>query len=81
MVEQCARGCLDNGNIAGLTYRSGNRSSNINMSVNWAAAATYVFGAQSLKVGYQGALLYQQSNSITNSEYLQYRTTTACRIR
>ncbi len=74
MVEQCAGGCLDNGNIPGLTYRSGNRSSNINMSVNWAAAATYVFGAQSLKVGYQGALLYQQSNSITNSEYLQYRT-------
>ena len=74
VVEQCAGGCLANGNIPGLTYRSGNRSSNINMSVNWAAAATYVFGAQSLKVGYQGALLYQQSNSITNSEYLQYRT-------
>ena len=74
VVEQCARGCLDNGNIANLTYRSGNRSSNINMSVNWAAAATYVIGAQSMKFGYQGALLYQQSNSITNSQYLQYRT-------
>ena len=74
VVEQCARGCLDNGNIAGLTYRSGNRSSNINMSVNWAASATYVSGAQSMKFGYQGALLYQQSNSITNSQYLQYRT-------
>ena len=42
VVEQCATGCLANGNIPGLTYRSGNWSSNINMSVNWAAAATYV---------------------------------------
>ncbi|HVH29089.1 MAG TPA: TonB-dependent receptor [Vicinamibacterales bacterium] len=74
VVEQCATGCLANGNIPGLTYRSGNWSSNINMSVNWAAAATYVLGAQSMKFGYQGALLYQQSNNLTNSEYLQYRT-------
>ena len=27
-----------------------------------------------MKFGYQGALLYQQSNNLTNSEYLQYRT-------
>jgi carboxypeptidase family protein len=73
VVEQCARGCLDNGNIPGLTYRSANWSSNINMSVNWAAAGTYVFGAQSLKVGYQGALLYDERNSFTNSQFLQYR--------
>ena len=43
------------------------------MSVNWAAAATYVLGAQSLKFGYQGAFLYQQNNALTNSQYLQYR--------
>ena len=74
VVEQCAgAGCLANGNIPGLTYRSGNWSSNINMSVNWAAAATYVLGAQSLKFGYQGAFLYQQNNALTNSQYLQYR--------
>ena len=73
VVEQCAGGCLANGNIPGLTYRSGNWSSNINMSVNWAAAATYVLGAQSLKFGYQGAFLYQQNNALTNSQYLQYR--------
>ena len=70
VVEQCAGGCLANGNIPGLTYRSGNWSSNINMSVNWAAAATYVLGAQSLKFGYQGAFLYQQNNALTNSQYL-----------
>jgi hypothetical protein len=73
VVEQCARGCLDNGNIPGLTYRSGNWSSNINMSVNWAASATYVFGAHSLKTGYQGALLYDERNAFTNSQFLQYR--------
>ena len=31
------------------------------MSVNWSAAATYVLGAQSLKFGYQGALLYRRA--------------------
>ena len=59
VVEQCSVTCVNNGNIPGLTYRSPNWSSNINMSVNWNAAATYVLGAQSLKVGYQGALLYR----------------------
>ena len=35
VVEQCAGGLPStNGNIPGLTYRSGNWSSNINMSVN-----------------------------------------------
>ena len=43
------------------------------MSVNWSAAATYVLGAQSLKVGYQGALLYDERQNRTNNQYLQYR--------
>ena len=73
VVEQCAVSCANNGGIPGLTYRSPNWSSNINMSVNWNAAATYVIGAQSLKVGYQGALLYDERQSRTNSQYLQYR--------
>ena len=73
VVEQCANGCLNNGNIPGLTYRSGNWSSNINMSVNWGAAATYIVAAHNLKAGYQGALLYDERNSYTNSQFLQYR--------
>jgi hypothetical protein len=73
VVEQCAAGCAANGNIPGLTYRSGNWSSNVNMSVNWYAAASYVLGSQSLKVGYQAALLYDERKNYTNSEFLQYR--------
>ena len=73
VVEQCAVTCVNNGGIPGLTYRSPNWSSNINMSVNWNAAATYVLGAQSLKVGYQGALLYDERQTRTNNQYLQYR--------
>lgn len=73
VVEQCSVTCVNNGGIPGLTYRSPNWSSNINMSVNWNAAATYVLGAQSVKVGYQGALLYDERQSRTNSQYLQYR--------
>ena len=71
--EQCAVTCVDNGNIPGLNYRSGNWSSNINWNTQWNAAASFVMGAQSLKVGYQGALLYDDRTSFTNSHNLQYR--------
>ena len=73
VVEQCAAGCAANGNIPGLTYRSGNWSSNVNWNSQWNAAASLVTGSHSMKFGYQGALLYDDRKNFTNSEYLQYR--------
>ena len=73
VVEQCAAGCAANGNIPGLTYRSGNWSSNINWNSQWNAAMSLVTGSHSLKFGYQGALLYDDRKNFTNSEFLQYR--------
>jgi hypothetical protein len=74
VVEQCASGCLDNGNIPNLTYRSGNWSSNVNWNNQWNAAASFVTGSHSVKVGYQGALLYDDRKNYTNSQFLTYRT-------
>ena len=73
VVEQCATGCATNGNIPGLTYRSGNWSSNINWNTQWNAAVSLVTGSHSVKFGYQGALLYDDRKNFTNSEFLQYR--------
>jgi hypothetical protein len=73
VVEQCATGCAANGNIPGLTYRSGNWSSNINWNNQWNAAASFVTGSHNVKVGYQGGLLIDERKNFTNSEFLQYR--------
>src|SRR6185436_17125906 len=73
IVEQCAAGCAANGNIPGLTYRSGNWSSNINWNRQWNAAASFVTGSHSMKFGYQGALLDDQRKNFTNDQFLQYR--------
>ena len=73
VVEQCASGCADNGNIPNLTYRAGNWSSNINWNTQWNAALSFVTGTHSVKVGYQGALLYDDRKNYSNSEFLQYR--------
>ena len=73
IVEQCATGCAGNGNIPNLTYRSGNWSSNINWNTQWNAGASFVTGSHSIKVGYQGALLFDDRKNFTNSEFLQYR--------
>ena len=77
VVEQCATGCTANGNIPGLTYRSGNWSSNVNWNTQWSAAASLVTGSHSMKFGYQGALLYDDRKNYTNSEFLQYRVNNA----
>jgi hypothetical protein len=74
VVENCARGCASNGNIAGLTYRSPNYSSNWQGSFNWRASATYVRGAESMKFGYQGGYLVDSRQDFANNQYLQYRT-------
>ena len=73
VVEQCAGGCADNGNIPGLTYRSLNWFSNVNWNNQWNAAASLVTGSHSIKVGYQGALLIDQRKNFGNIEFLQYR--------
>jgi hypothetical protein len=77
VVEACAGGCADNGNIPGLTYRSLNWFSNVNWNTQWTAAASLVTGSHSIKVGYQGALLIDQRKNFGNIEYLQYRVNNA----
>jgi hypothetical protein len=73
VVEQCARGCPDNGNIAGLTYRAANWNADW-MSPNRAyATATYLTGGHSVKAGYQGVLHINMSFPHTNNHNLQYR--------
>jgi hypothetical protein len=73
VTEQCAPSCDANGGIANLTYRSGNWGSHINWNTQWNASASFVTGTQSIKVGYQGALLYDDRKNFTNSESLSYR--------
>ena len=73
VVEQCAPRCENNGSIANLSYRSGNWSSNINWNTQWNAAVSFVTGTQSIKIGYQGALLYDDRTNYSNSNFLQYR--------
>lgn len=77
VVENCARGCADNGNIAGLTYRSANWAPDWQGNHNWRASASYVTGAQSYKVGYVGGYLVDNQKNFTNNTFLQYRTQNA----
>src|SRR5688572_5470605 len=73
VVEQCARGCPDNGNIAGLTYRSANWNADW-MAPNRAyASANYVTGPHNAEAGYQGVLHINKSFPHTNNHNLQYR--------
>lgn len=73
VVEQCTRGCADNGGIAGLTYRSQNWANNVQKMTNWKASASYVTARHSLKLGYQGAFHYTNGNPVTNTLNLQFR--------
>ena len=43
-----------NGGIPGLVYRSQDWSDNYTGAYTWRASASYVTGAHSMKVGYQG---------------------------
>jgi hypothetical protein len=74
VVENCSRGCADNGGIAGLTYRSENWAANWQGTHTWRASATYVTGAKSYKVGYIGGYLVDNERNYTNDQFLQYRT-------
>jgi len=73
VVEQCAPSCANNGNIAGLVYRSQDFGTNTAASYNWKASASYVTGANSLKLGYQGTLMTDYRTWSTNSRNLAYR--------
>jgi hypothetical protein len=74
VVENCARGCADNGNIAGLTYRSENWAANWQGTHTWRASASYVTGARSYKAGYIGGYLVDNQQNYTNNQFLAYRT-------
>ena len=73
VVEQCTAGCANNGNIANLTYRSQNWADHWMGTHTWRASASYVTGAQNIKIGYQGGLLVDDQRSVTNTQNLQFR--------
>ena len=70
VVEQCTAGCANNGNIANLTYRSQNWADHWMGTHTWRASASYVTGAQSIKIGYQGGFLVDDQRSVTNTQNL-----------
>ena len=73
VVEQCASTCTSNGGIPGLVYRSQDWGENWARSYSWHASASYITGALSLKVGYQGTLLTDDRVWTTNNQNLTYR--------
>jgi hypothetical protein len=73
VTEQCAAGCLANGNRPGIVYRSQDFGNNRTGSYNWKASASYVTGAYSMKIGYQGTLMTDDRTWSSNSQDLWYR--------
>jgi hypothetical protein len=56
VTEQCSAGCPDNGNIPNLVYHGQlNWMTDWIGAHTWRASASYVTGANSMKIGYQGA--------------------------
>jgi len=73
LVEQCTAGCPNNGGIQNLTYGSQNWVNNQGLQSTWRASASYVTGAQSLKVGYMGAFHVANALYMSNTTHLMYR--------
>ena len=73
VVEQCANGCTDNGNIPGLVYRSQDFSVAHTSSYLWRGSIAYVIGAHSMKAGYHGTWMSDDRTWLTNSQHLTYR--------
>lgn len=73
VAEQCASGCVANGNIPGLVYRSQDFSTAYTGSYLWRGSLSHVTGAHSLKVGYQHTLMTDDRTWTTNSQNLTYR--------
>jgi hypothetical protein len=61
------------GAIPNLTYRSMNWNSNAAWSNRWRGTASYVTGAHSMKVGYEGNFLVNNLKAFTNDQRLAYR--------
>lgn len=73
VVEQCAGGCAENGNIPDLAYRSQDFSIAHTASYLWKGSVAYVSGSHSLKIGYQHTLMTDDRTWLTNSQNLTFR--------
>jgi hypothetical protein len=73
VTENCARGCADNGGVSGLVYRSQDFADNYTGAYAWRASGSYVTGAHSVKIGYQGVYLTDDRKWMTNDQNLSYR--------
>jgi hypothetical protein len=73
MTEQCSAGCLTNGSIANLNYRSGTYRQNFQGTIGWRGSASYVTGAHNMKFGYQGGHLIDNQFVYTNEQFLTFR--------
>jgi hypothetical protein len=74
VTELCQAGCLSNGGIAGLLYRSNNSYVADSDVHSWRASASFVSGQHNAKVGYQGqGIVNHFPNTITNDYWLAYR--------
>jgi hypothetical protein len=73
VVEQCASGCVANGNIPGLTYRSQDFSVAHAGSYLWKGSLSFITGAHSFKVGYQHTRMTDDRTWMTNNQSLTYR--------
>src|SRR5215468_3648127 len=71
--EQCAAGCANNGGIPGLVYRSQDFGTNFTGSWNWKASTSYVTGAHSFKVGYQGTYMTDDRTWSTNTQNMTFQ--------
>jgi hypothetical protein len=72
--EQCTAGCADNGGIAGLNYRANSWYIADSSVYNWRAAATYVTGQHSAKIGYLAQFIDNKfPNPRQNDAWLSYR--------
>jgi hypothetical protein len=59
--------------IANINYRSPNWSSNWTLVLNFRASASYLLGAHSLKIGYQGSSMQDNRKYFSNDQMLSYR--------
>ena len=71
--EQCANGCAANGGVPGIFYRSQDFADNYTGAYAWRASGSYITGAHSLKIGYQGSYMTDDRTWFTNDQNLTYR--------
>ena len=56
-----------------MTYRSQDWNANYTGQYTWRASASYVTGAQSLKIGYHGTYFTDERTAYTNNHHLHFR--------